>query len=233
MRGQRNLPAPKKGASDVATLTTGIAAAVAGIFFPGAALLGPVAAFAVKKYVTRWENVLSEELKKGNIRLLTDEKAAAFVPMAYKFFEQAKEAEYEHNLKLLAEFLKGELELEQPDSSSFARMARRIEGLSREEMKVIALISGFETKVSRASTDAPSQSERPYFSARQLAKDRNNRAGFNHFFLQEALTELYSRGLLIADGASRVGQAETNYFASSSFMELLDKARESIQEAGR
>lgn len=227
-KNMNNLPAPKKGAAEVAKLTTGIASAVAGIFFPGAGALGPIASFAIERWVKRPEKLLLEELKKGNLEILSDEKAATFIPMAYRFFEAAKEGEYEHNLKLLAEFLKSELQKEEPEPSSFARMARRVEGLSLNELKVIALIDASLSKISKPSTHAPAQSERPFVSAHQLANDPSNRAKFDPLFLQEALSELAARGLLIADGASRLTKHEEYYFPSASLMELIEKARSTV-----
>jgi hypothetical protein len=225
------LPVPKKGAAEVAKLTTGIASAVAGIFFPGAGALGSIASFAIEKWVKGPEKLLVDEVKKGNLAILSDEKAATFIPMAYRFFEAAKEGEYEHNLRLLAEFLKNELQTDEPDPSSFARMSRRVEGLSLNELKVIALINASLSKISRSSTNAPSQSERPYVSAHQLAEDPSNRDKFDHFFLQEALNELAARGLLIADGATRLSKPEEYYYASTSFMELIEKAQDSVKQS--
>jgi hypothetical protein len=219
------VPSQKKGAAEVAKLTTGVASAIMGVFLPGAGAFGPIASFAIEKWVKRPEKLLIEELKSGNIEILTDEKAATFIPMAYRFFEAAKEGEYEHNLKLLAEFLKSELQMNEPDPSGFARMARRVQGLSIDELKVIALVDASLSTISKSSTHAPSQTERPFVSAHQLADDPSNREKFDPFFLQEALNELAARGLLIADGASRVSKGEEFYFASTSFMELIEKAR--------
>jgi hypothetical protein len=218
-------PSQKKGAAEVAKLTTGVASAIMGIFLPGAGAFGPIANFAIEKWIKRPEKLLIEELKSGNIEILTDEKAATFIPMAYRFFEAAKEGEYEHNLKLLAEFLKNELQMDEPGPSSFARMARRVEGLSLDELKVIALIDASLSTISKSSTRAPSQTERPFVAAHQLANDPSNREKFDHFFLQKALNELASRGLLIADGATRLSKSGEFYFASTSFMELIGKAR--------
>jgi hypothetical protein len=218
----------KKGTSDVAKLIVGIGSNVAGIFIPGAGLASTLMNFATDKYIKRPEKLLLEELRKGNIKVLNDDKAATFIPMAYKFFEAAKEGEYEHNLQILAEFLKNELNQDEPDPSSFSRMARRIEGLSRKE---IALISASNSTITRASNHAPVQTERPFVSANQLANDPNNRDPFDRFFLQEALTELASRGLLIADGATRLSKSEEYYFTSTSFLELISKAKESVARA--
>jgi hypothetical protein len=225
-----NLPSSKKDAADVAKLTIGVAAAITGVFRPGAGALGPIANFALEKLIRRPERILIEELKKANIDILSEEKAAAFIPMAYRFFEAAKEGEYEHNLKILAEYIKNELRMETPEPSDVARMATRIEGLTRNELKVIALINASLSRILKASTDASSQSERPYVSANQLAKDPSNRENFDHFFLQEALTEIASRGLLIPDGAARYGKAEEYYSGSGSFIELIEKAHCTISD---
>lgn len=91
----KNLPTRKKGAAEVAKLTTGIASAVAGCFFPGAGVLAPIASFAIDKWIERPKSILLEELKKGNLEILSDERAATLIPIAYRFFEAAKEGEYE------------------------------------------------------------------------------------------------------------------------------------------
>jgi hypothetical protein len=107
-------------------------------------------------------------------------------------------------------------------------MARRIEGITLNEPKVVALI---ETSLAGMS-GAPSPLGRPFVSAHQLAKDPNNRQGFNPVFLQQVLTELASRALLIAYGASRLDKREEYYFPSESFAELITKARSCIDAAG-
>ena len=136
----RGLPSATEGSVEVAKLTTGICIAITSVFLPGVGLLGPIAEFAINKFVKRPEAILVDELKRGNLEILDVENAAAFIPMAYKFFEAAKEGEYEHNLKLLAQLLVNKLRASVPDVSSFARMSRRIEGLTLRDLRVIALI---------------------------------------------------------------------------------------------
>ena len=226
------LPTVRPENREATKLTIGVAAAVAGIFFPGAGLLGPIADFAIERYVRRPERILIEKLKEGNIEILSDEKAAAFIPMAYKYFEAAKEGEYEHNLKILAELLMNEMHLDVPDVSNFARISRRIEGITYTELKVIVLINSSIRTISMASTDAPSQTERPFVSAITLARDPGNKEKFDHFMLQETLSDLAGRGLLVAEGSTKWNKAEENYFASSNFMKLIEKANKSFSEVG-
>ena len=83
------LPAPTEGAADVAKLATGVGSAIASIWFPGAAFAGPVLNFAIDKFVERPKRMLMEALKEGDVTLLTDEKRAEFIPMAYRFMEAA------------------------------------------------------------------------------------------------------------------------------------------------
>jgi len=214
--------------ADDAKLALNIAAAIAAIFIPGAGLVGPIAGYAIERYVRRPERILVEELTRANVGLLDDERAAAFIPMAYKFFEAAKEGEYEHNLRVLAELLKNELASDTPDVSAFARMARRLEALTLTELKVIALINASIRTITMASTEGPGQSERPYVSAHTLSHDPNNKENFDPFILQEVLSDLAGRGLLVVDGAARVSKHEEYYYVSSSFQSLIDKAKSSI-----
>jgi hypothetical protein len=222
------LPAAKEGSADVAKLTIGIAAAVAGVFFPWAGALGPIAAFAIDKYVKGPEKILVDELRRGNFDALTEENAAAFIPMAYKFFEAAKEGEYEHILRVLAELLKNEMRSETPDVSAFARMSRRVQGLTRDELKVVVLINASLTTISMAATDAPTQGDRPYVSAHSLSIDSSNKEHFDRFALKEILSDLAGRGLLVVDGMTRFDKTDEYYFTSSSFEALIEKARDSL-----
>jgi hypothetical protein len=46
--------------------------------------------------------------------------------------------------------------------------------------------------------------------------------------LQEVLSDLAGRGLLVVDGASRLDKYEEYYYISSSLKSLVDKAKNSI-----
>jgi hypothetical protein len=220
------LPAPVSNAADIAKLTTGIGTAVIALFFPetapAAALAGPVLPHIIEKRVRRGEELLAEELRKGNIECLSDEQVWQFVPMAYKFLEAAKEGEHERILRILAALLTSQLHQEIPDAPSFSRMTRRIESLSLTDLRVVVLIS---TSLSTRLADA---TERPFVSASQLQGSPENKHGLHRYVIQESLTDLTGRGLLIPDAASRSAKAEEYYYVATSLTELLERARARI-----
>jgi len=230
---KETLPRPVEGAGGIAKLTTGIATVITAIWFPPAALAGPALSYLIDRYVERPKKILLEELKSGNVDVLSDAQFAQFIPMGYKYFEAAKEGEYEHNLKILAAFIKNELKQDVPDAPNFSRMARRIEGLSKTELKVIALINSSLSTVIKVSNESPTEFNRPYVSAHSLANDQSNKDKLDHFQIQESLTELASRGLLTPDGATRLSKHEEYYYASQAFVELIARARETIDAVNK
>jgi hypothetical protein len=229
----QRLPSATRDSADVAKLTIGISGAIAGLFLPGASAIGPIANFAIEKFVKLPENILLNELKSGNIAILDDAKAAAFIPMAYKFFEAAKEGEYEHNLRILAELLVNQMQSITPEVSAFARASRRIEALSLDDLKVIALIDATLSRTALDTTEANGQAEEPWVSAHLLAIDPLNSEAFDRARIKESLNDLASRGLLTVDGSTRWNKAEEYYFPSSSFKDLVANARNSLNQSVR
>jgi hypothetical protein len=254
------LPAPVENAGDIAKLTTGIAAVFASVWFPittGIALT--VITLASERFLRRPQMLLLEELRKGNVQNLSNAQLTAFVPMGYKFFEAAKEGEYEHNLSILAAYLTGELKQDVPEPASFSRMVRRVEGLSKTDLKVIALIDAF---LSQATLDAGTRcsvmihaasplddasppdvlgvlmvdliarGNRPYVTASALAASSRNESHLTRTDIEEALVDLAARGFLVADSATRSGKSEEYYYASSNLRDLMDRARERVEQAG-
>jgi hypothetical protein len=219
------LPAVPKGSVEVARLTTGICAAIADIFLPGAGVLGPIAQFAIDKFVKGPEKILMEELRRGEIRILDEEHAAAFVPMAYKFFEAEKEGEYEHNLRILADLIAHKMQSATPDVPSFARAARRIESLEVADLRVMAMIGAIVSTGSDSPTIPKLYADRVFVSATQLAANPLNTDQINRARIQDILSDLSGRGLLIVDGATRFNKMEESYSPSASFDEILIVAK--------
>ncbi|MGP0060160.1 MAG: hypothetical protein ACLPID_12825 [Beijerinckiaceae bacterium] len=105
--------------------------------------------------------------------------------------------------------------------------------MSKTELKVIALIDSSLSTIFKGSTDAATQPARRFVSASSLAGEANNSDKLNRFQLQNSLTELASRGLLIPDGATRTSKTEEYYYVSQAFLDLVDRAKEAIESVGK
>jgi hypothetical protein len=217
------LPSPTQHADAIAKWVPTIAMAFAGIWYPESAFAGAVYQLVYEKFVERPKRLLLGELRKGNVQNLSNEQLVPFVPMAYKFFEAAKEGEYEHNLRILAAFLRGELEQEIPDEANFARMVRRVEGLSLTDLRVMTMIDAF------VSANTKPDNARPFVSATPLGNPTYNKHSLSKVEIQEALVDLAARGFLVTDGATSLSKHEEYYFASSNLVALIDRAREHIE----
>lgn len=228
------LPTPTENAVDVAKLVTGVTAAVAGIWFPPAAIAAAVLPIVIDRYVNLPREILLKELQQGNVRDLSAEQLAPFVPMAYKFLEAAKEGEYEHNLEMLAAYLAGEMKQEIPDAASFSRMVRRVEGLSNVDLQVMALIDASLSSSSTITiaTDEPPHAERPYVSASFLKESPHNTHRLTRRVIAESLADLAARGFLLADAATRADKAEEYYYGTGNLEHLMDRARGRIKSVG-
>lgn len=225
------LPVPLKGSGDIAKLTTGIFTAAIAVWFPPAAMAAPLMNYLIDRCIQPAQKILLDKISSGNIEVLSEQQLAEYVPMAYRFFEAAKEGEYQHNLEILASYITNELKQDLPDAANFSRMARRLESLSKTELQVIALINSSSAVIARGDTRGSMQAPRPFVSASILVNDQNNKNNIDRFQLQESLSELASRGLLIPDGASRWSKAEEQYYVSKAFLDLVNRAKEAIEKA--
>jgi hypothetical protein len=178
----------------------------------------------------RLETILIEEVRRGNLRDLTDERLESLIPMAHKLAEASKQGEYEHNLRILAAFLRGELEQEIPDESNFARMARRVEFLSPTDLKVMVLVDAFVKHVKARMVKDASAQQLPFISATALSSSPLNKHQISKVEIQESLVDLVSRGFLMAHGAPTSGKTEEFYFLTNNFRALIDRAGARIEE---
>jgi hypothetical protein len=223
-----NLPAPVEDAADIVKFSSGVFAVAIAALYPEMAVLAGMSQVAVglaaDRYLKKPQAIIAAELRAGNISVLTDEQQAAFVPMAFRYFEAARQGEYEHNLELLAAYITGELQKEIPDAGGVARLARRVEGLTKPELKIIATINSHKTGTiyfpgansgPTASYMHSSQSLHPFFE-----NDRE----MTPYIIKSCLTDLNSRGLLIADGMTRYNKSEEYYYISAAFTDLVQSA---------
>lgn len=128
MANELNLPTPKKDAEHVVLTTTAIAGAIIDCIAPIAGtVLAQACGHLVRKRMEKASEILIEELKKGNTEILNDEKYEAFVPMAYRFFEAARQGESVNNLRRLAKMMRNGLK-NGIEPNLYSKCCRAIEG---------------------------------------------------------------------------------------------------------
>jgi hypothetical protein len=232
-RLEESLPAIVEGTGDVGKVIVATSLAFATQSNPtvvGAAISASILTVFLDRTVRKAVRILTDQFRKRNLQRASIEQQEALVPMMYKYLETAREGEYDKNLRILASYLSGELELEVPNPSNFSRMVRRVEGLSETDLKVIALVeavySGFFARTAGQKVDP----ERTFVSAARLQKSEHNKHGLSLVDVQEAIIDLAARGFLRVDGATRVGKSEEYYFPTRNLFELMNRARDQVEE---
>jgi hypothetical protein len=125
-------------------------------------------------------------------------------------------------------FIRGEFEQDIPDPSIFGRMARRVEGLSKTDLEVLALVHAFDNELQRQPNRQVSRNP-PFVCGSSLANSALNHSKLSTAAIQESLVDLAARGFLRADGASRTDKHEEYYYPTSSLRELIERAGEHIK----
>jgi hypothetical protein len=227
------LPMLAEHGATISIIVPTLALAFAGIWFPAASFAAAALPLIMERFIDRPKRQLMEALAKGQITDLSAEQVAQFVPMAYRFLEAAKQGEYEHNLRVLAQYLTGELKQEAPEAAHFSRMARRVEGLSQTDLKVMVLVELWFSEPTLTPEDRHAHIGRHLASAGWLQASPHNKHGLTRWEIAQALSELASRGFLIVDGASRMDKQEEYYAPAANLSDLMNRARETVVEAGR
>jgi hypothetical protein len=232
--GLQKLSVPIRHADKVEKIVTAVSLGLANAFLPlpaGPALSTVQALFRIRQdeKIKKLREILVDELRKGNVDP-SDERLQSVFPMAHKLAEASKQGEYERNLRILAAFLRGELQQEVPDASNFARMARRIEFLSPTDLKVMVLVDAFVKDVKARTAQDASAEQLPFISATALSSSPLNKHQLSKVEIQESLVDLVSRGFLMAHGAPTSGKIEEYYFPTSNLKALIDRAGTRIEE---
>ena len=145
------LPERLRGMPDnpVEKIATTIGFGLLSALIPGAGAASGLLHDYLARQKEKLQKILVEEVSKGNLRDLSDARLESLIPMAHRLAEACKQGEYKHNLRILSAFIRGEFERDIPDPSNFGRMARRVEGLSTTELKVLALVHAFDNELKR------------------------------------------------------------------------------------
>jgi hypothetical protein len=220
-----NLPAPRRDALEIIEITNGLTCAALDLIAPGAgtALRGAVS-MAVRKKILWGEEQLLREVKRHGISALDNPQLEFFVPAYYRFLEQVRLGEYEHNLTVLAKLITGEVASENVDRDigCVGRAAHKLHLLSFEELSALAHC----LRIFDNPQKAPQDGKAYILTTRDFAAFPDpHGATFEFRRAHEMLHELNIRGLLIDTGAAGFGGA-SGYYQSPALREISSALRD-------
>ncbi|MBC2774507.1 hypothetical protein H6M51_16705 [Rhizobium sp. AQ_MP] len=165
------------------------------------------------KRLEQYRAVLIKEIEAHGISAiesLTDGQLEFIVPASYRFFEQVRLGEYQHNLKTLARFIASGLSSDPfLDTGDVGRLCRKLEYLSAFELKVLAACLGFAERLKK---NEGSGTPEGLISGKGLAGNFPETLADEELKIRGALAVLSGRGLLFPSGAVRLGKSQETYF---------------------
>lgn len=209
MTGNRDLPAPRKGASSVVDICMGVAADIASVASAGGlptnAALEMIKAYKQKR-IEAAQRILIEQVRAGRADL-NEEEFDELVPIAYHFFRAAEEGEAARTLRIFARLIAGQIEAATVDSSSFAFAARTLEGLPDRELNLLVKYL-HHTQQLRGETQGAMQVQK------RVEADLVPTLYVSSNDISAAASLLAGRGLLLGIDSAMLGGGLTHYFAS-------------------
>jgi hypothetical protein len=192
--GDLILPQPTKTARDVYEVTGAILESI-----PGVGVLKKFTDIYLNRRIEEELNKIVHEVRASGIGILTETQFEFYLPSAYRFAEQVRLGDYEHNLRILRKILMNGLRASSTDTGKIGRHARQLEYLSEFEIDVLA--AAYELGM----VFADRVGEEGFVSPEGIV---GNIARFSNSQLKDvkyALGNLHSRGLLVLDGNSAEG----------------------------
>jgi hypothetical protein len=215
-------PQPAKNATVVYDVVCGVLAD----FFPGGATIKTIVDTYLQNKRSGIERLLLEAISERGIGAIDEEQFEFYVPAIYRFVEQVRVGEYEHNLRVLAALIAdGCAQASGPaDAGVISRAAKRLELISFEELVTLAATkAAWDMRLSEGPT---LQSE---FTIDNLAILRAHDAQGQSLELPELaerLHELSVRGLLLYSPPS--GFFHGGYAPTRAFNELINAVTRTV-----
>jgi hypothetical protein len=211
--GNLVLPQSNKNARDVYEVTGAILESI-----PGANVIKKFVDIHLNRKLEEQLNLLAAQVQESGIEILSEEQFEFYIPSAYRFAEQVRLGDYEHNLKILRKILIGQLKANSSDTGKIGRHARQMEYLSEFEIDV--LVASYELMTHLTKSLEVEQ----FITSTRVRNEilRFNDVNFNS--IQFGLSVLSSRGLLIARGEVVWDQAETAYDLSPDGLSIIQSA---------
>jgi hypothetical protein len=188
--------------------------------------LGPAIKTYVQLKLEEAQEILLDEISNRGLQALTDlseEQRDFFVPAAYRFFEQVRLGEYEHNLRVLARLMAGQMVgSNQPDVGRIARAARRLEMMNVESLLCLAVFErAFDFHSREFVTKHPPATLTPR-SIYEVLRETGRCRDFEIIF--DAMRDLNWRGVIVKLDGYWPPDSEKNvlYQATFAYHEIRD-----------
>lgn len=204
-----DLPQPSKSARTVVAVT----GAICGTLIPALGPLRELYNLYLARKMEQYRLVLIQEVEARGLRALedlTEGQIEFLIPASYRFFEQVRLGDYEHNLRVLARYLAGRLALPEPirEPGDVGRFARQLEYLDLKTLKVMAAAVMLRDKLDVDDTSDFVSGE----GLRHHFPEQFHDASLSS--IRSSLAVLSSRGLLAPDGVPQLGKTEETYFVT-------------------
>jgi hypothetical protein len=198
--GDLILPQPTKSARYVYEVTGAILESI-----PGFGILKKFADIHLNRRIEEALRQIVAEVQESGIDVLTETQFEFYLPSAYRFAEQVRLGDYEHNLKILRKILVDGLKTNSTDSGKIGRHARQLEYLSEFEVAVLAAVHKYLDFVDDADTP------RNWAGLEELKLNGFMDEAISDVSIATALSVLNGRGLLIPNGNPTIDRVAGTY----------------------
>jgi len=215
------LPKPTKNVELITSLSLAVISDfLSAVQMPGGSTITKVMEIWRQKRIESAQEILFDEVAKGNTELLYDPDYEGLIPNIFSYFECAQRGEFNHNLRVLARLLVGETNLQMANPGKIRRVARRLEAMSLEDLQLLVLLKEtFDQKQQSPTYDGYHLFVNDHDVVKSL--NRNYVAPETHTNTQ--LIDFVSRGLLFIGGnPATIGGHY--YYKTESFEEIVAQA---------
>lgn len=221
-----SVPQPKKNAVEVVEITMAIVGAVV----PPIAVIKPWIDAHQKSKAEHAQKILISEIEEHGISMINDDQYEFYVPAVYRFLEQVRLGEYEHNLRVLAALIAQGLadKPDRPDVGVIGRAARKLELISNGELETLAASKVAWDRMLEIGPTLASE----YYIAHKGILDAHERMGLPASLedLADRLHELNVRGLLRYEPPA--GHFHGGFSFTSAGREIIDAVAQKVSAAG-
>jgi hypothetical protein len=207
------LPQPTHSARNVSDVVSVVIEAMPLLGGP----LGRVYEIALVKRTEKNLRLIVDRVKENGIDILNDDQISFLIPSTFRFAEQIKLGDYDHNLEIIRKIIVDGVVAGSKDSGKVGRHARQLEYLSEFEIRVFAEIARLylEGHLDESIPASTIEDQCRHFSNEDSQK------------FQNALSVLSSRSILVSE-VEVIGRfADVAYRLSPDGISIVSSAMKS------